>query len=63
MELHLSEPERELLDEILKERHILLQREIEHTSNPEFRRFLYLREKMLEDIIERVDVEETAAAD
>ena len=61
MELHLSETERELLDEILKERHMILQREIEHTYNPEFRRFLVQRENMLEDIIERVDVAEIAA--
>lgn len=61
MELHLSEPERELLDEILKERHMLLQHEVEHTANLEFRRFLKQRETMLEDIIERVDVFETAA--
>lgn len=61
MELHLSDAERELLDEILKERHILLQHEIEHTSNPEFRRFLLQRETMLEDIIERVDAAEVAA--
>jgi hypothetical protein len=61
MELHLSEPERELLDEILKERHIILQCEIEHTTNPEFRRLLLQRETMLEDVIERVDVTEVAA--
>lgn len=61
MELHLSEAERQLLDEILKERHILLQREIEHTGNPEFRCFLRQRESMLEDIIERVDSVEVAA--
>lgn len=61
MELHLSDAERELLDEILKERHMLLQHEIEHTSNPEFRHFLKQREAMLEDIIERVDLVESAA--
>ena len=61
MELHLSDVERELLDEILKERHILLQREIEHTNNPEFRQFLRQRETVLEDIIERIDAIEVAA--
>ena len=61
MELHLSEPERELLDEILKERHMILQREVEHAENREFRRILRERETMLEDIIERVDVENVAA--
>ena len=61
MELHLSEAERELLDEILKERHMLLQREICHTDNREFRRLLHERESMLEDIIERVDVTDVAA--
>jgi hypothetical protein len=61
MELHLSEPERELLDEILKERHMILQREVEHAENLEFRRILRERETMLEDIIERVDVENVAA--
>ncbi len=61
MELHLSEAERELLDEILKERHILLEREICHTDNRDFRRILRDRETMLEDIIERLDAAEVAA--
>lgn len=61
MELHLSEAERELLDEVLKERHLLLEREICHTDNREFRRLLQQRETMLEDIIERVDVSDVAA--
>lgn len=63
MELYLNEAERELLDEILRERHMILQHEIDHTSVPEFRRMLHTREKILEDIIERVEVEETAPAD
>ena len=61
MELHLNDAERELLDDILKERHMLLEHEIEHTGNPEFRRILRQRETMLEDIIERVDTVEVAA--
>ncbi len=61
MELHLSEAERELLDEILKERHMILQREICHTDNREFRRVLQERETVLEDIIERLDAVEVAA--
>ena len=61
MELHLSEAERELVDTILKERHIILQREIEHTDHCEFRRMLQQRETMLEDVIERLDAVEAAA--
>jgi hypothetical protein len=61
MELHLSEAERELLDEILKERHMVLQREVEHTPNPDFRRLLRGRETILEDLIERLDAAEVAA--
>lgn len=61
MELHLSEPERELLDEILKERHMVLEREISHTDHREFRRILRERETMLEDIIERLDSVDVAA--
>ena len=61
MELHLSEAERELLDELLKERHMILEREILHTGNEEFRRLLRGRETMLEDIIERLDAVEVAA--
>jgi hypothetical protein len=61
MELHLSEAEREFLDEILKDRHMLLQREIAHTDHREFRRMLQQRETMLEDMIERVDAVESAA--
>lgn len=55
MELHLSDPERELVDEILKERHMIMQIEVEHAGNSEYRRVLKERETMLEDIIERVD--------
>ncbi len=61
MELLLSEDERELLDEILRERHMVLQHEVEHTPNPEFRRLLQQRETMLEDMIERLEVEQVAA--
>ena len=61
MELHLSEAERELLNEVLKERHMVLQREICHTDNREFRQMLRQRETMLEDIIERLDAVEAAA--
>ena len=61
MELHLNEAERELLDEILKERHILLEGEICHTDNRDFRRMLRDRETMLEDLIERLDATEVAA--
>jgi hypothetical protein len=61
MELHLSEAERELLDEVLKERHMVLEREIQHTDNGEFRRMLRARETMLEDLIERLDAVEIAA--
>ena len=61
MELHLSESERELLDEVLKERHMVLEREICHTDHREFRDMLRQRETMLEDIIERLDAAEIAA--
>lgn len=61
MELHLSEAERELVDEILKERHMLLEREICHTDNRDFRHILRERETMLEDIIERLDAVDVAA--
>ena len=62
MELRLSEAERELLDEILRERHMVLEREICHTDHREFRHLLQQRETMLEDIIERLE-EVVAAAD
>ena len=61
MELHLSEAERELVNAILKERHIILQREIENTGNRDFRRMLQQRETILEDVIERLDAVEAAA--
>ena len=61
MELHLSDAERELLEEILEERHMLLHTEISHTANPEFRHLLQQRENMLEDIIERVTPADVAA--
>ena len=61
MELHLSDAERDLLEEILEERHMLLHAEISHTGNPEFRHMLLERENMLEDIIERVSPVDVAA--
>ena len=61
MELHLSEAERELLDEVLRERHMVLQREICHTDNREFRQILHQRETILEDLIEKLEVAEVAA--
>ena len=61
MDLHLSETERELLDEILRERHLVLEREICHTDHREFRQLLQQRETMLEDIIERLEAVEVAA--
>jgi vacuolar-type H+-ATPase subunit E/Vma4 len=61
MELHLTEAERELLDEVLKERHMMLQHEISHTEHREFKKLLQQRETILEDIIERLDAVEAAA--
>jgi hypothetical protein len=56
MELTLTMEERELLLEILGERHRALLREISHTDHREFKRALLNREKVLESIENRLRV-------
>ena len=56
MELTLTMEERELLLEILGERHRALLREISHTDHREFKLALRKREKVLEAVENRLRV-------
>ena len=60
MELTLTIEERELLLEILGERHSALLREISHTDHREFKLALLKREKLLESIVSRLRVMQSA---
>jgi hypothetical protein len=55
MELELSSAERELLLEILEEHHRELLREIAKTSHYEFKRILKAKEKLLEEIVDKLE--------
>ena len=55
MELELSSAERELLLEILEEHHRELLREIAKTSHYEFKRILKTKEKLLEEIVDKLE--------
>jgi len=54
MELTLSAQEVALIQDILEERHLALQREIGRTDQREFKQMLREREKILESVLERV---------
>jgi hypothetical protein len=56
MDLHLSAEERELLAEVLEERHTELMREIFRTDHHDFRLLLKRKEKILQAIMEKVGV-------
>ena len=60
MELTLTIEERELLLEILGERHSALLREISHTDHREFKLALRKREKLLESVVDRLRVTQPA---
>jgi len=60
MELMLTIEERELLLEILSERHSALLREISHTDHREFKLALRKREKLLESVVDRLRVTQPA---
>ena len=60
MELTLTMEEWELLLEILYERHSALLREISHTDHREFKSALRKREKLLESIVNRLQVMQPA---
>jgi hypothetical protein len=54
MELTLSAQEVALIQDILEERHLALQREIGRTDQREFKQMLRERGKILESVLERV---------
>lgn len=54
MELHLTSEQRQLLQEILEERHRELLREIGHTDHHHFKEVLRKKAKALESILEEV---------
>ncbi len=60
MELMLTIEERELLLEILSERHSALLREISHTDHRKFKLALRKREKLLESVVDRLRVTQPA---
>lgn len=62
MELRLNEEERQLLLEILKERHKNLIHEIARTDHREFKHELQTRCGMVEGILKRVEMLEPVAA-
>jgi hypothetical protein len=60
MELTLTVEERELVFEILGQRHRELQREISHTDPREFKLALHNKEKLLESVLSRLRVMQPA---
>jgi hypothetical protein len=60
MELTLTVEERELVLEILGQRHRELQREISHTDHHEFKLALRKKEKLLESVENRLRVMQPA---
>jgi len=56
MELTLSSAERELLMEMLEERHRELLREISRARHPEFKSALKNKEKLLESMVNKLKV-------
>jgi hypothetical protein len=60
MELTLTVEERELVLEILGQRHRELQREITHTDHREFKLALRNKEKVLESVVSRLRVMQPA---
>ena len=54
MELHLTSDQRQLLQEILEERHRELLREIAHTDHLHFKEVLRAKAKAVESLLDRV---------
>jgi hypothetical protein len=54
MELILSAQEQRLLEDILEERHLALQREIARTDHREFKQALRNNEKLIESMLSRL---------
>ncbi|MGI9101366.1 MAG: hypothetical protein ACR2IF_02875 [Terriglobales bacterium] len=54
MELHLTSDERQLLQEILLDRHRDLLREIAHTDHHHFKQVLKTKEKVLAALVEKL---------
>jgi hypothetical protein len=54
MELYLTSEQRQLLQEILEERHRELLREIAHTDHLHFKEVLRVKAKMVESLLEEV---------
>ena len=54
MELYLTSEQRQLLQEILEERHRELLREIAHTDHLHFKEVLRVKVKMVESLLEEV---------
>ena len=57
MELHLTSEQRQLLEEILEERHRELVREITHTEHLHFKEVLRKKVKALESMLEELAAE------
>jgi hypothetical protein len=62
MELLLTPQEHELLQKILEQRHLELQKEISHTDHREFKQTLRNHEKLIESMLSRLRGEVTAKA-
>ncbi len=62
MEILLTREEKELVVEVLQERHRTLLKEIFRTHHHEYRDALRKREKLLERILNKLEAKETAAA-
>ncbi|MFI5111461.1 MAG: hypothetical protein ACHP9S_01440 [Terriglobales bacterium] len=54
MELHLTSDQRQLLQEILEERHRELLREIAHTDHLHFKEVLRTKAKAVESLLDKV---------
>ena len=54
MELHLTSDQRQLLQEVLEERHRDLLREIAHTDHLHFKEVLRVKAKSVESLLDKV---------
>jgi hypothetical protein len=57
MELHLTSDQRQLLQEILEERHRELLRELAHTDHLHFKEVLRAKAKSVESLLDKVAAE------
>ena len=57
MEFVLTDQERELLEQILEQRHLELQKEVSHTHYREFKEVLRQNERLIESMLNRLHVD------